>query len=122
MRGGGFFTLMIGVGILILFFYYVTLLYAYIFARNGRSTLYRDFYECGFKMVPDIRVGLDLQFSILGFIFLIYDMEIIILVPIIVNIFSLPLLSVINLWFILIILAISYIYEWEKFALQWGFN
>jgi hypothetical protein len=60
MRGAGFFTLMIGVSILILFFYYVTILYAYLFSRNGASSLYRDFYECGFKMIPDMRLGLDL--------------------------------------------------------------
>lgn len=83
----------VGVGILVLFFYYITLLNAHLFARIGRNKLYREFYECGFKMSPDMRLRLDLQFAVLCFIFIVYDMEIIILVPLIVNIHSLPLVS-----------------------------
>jgi NADH:ubiquinone oxidoreductase subunit 3 (subunit A) len=49
-------------------------------------------------------------------------MEIIILVPIVVNILSLPIISYYVLWVVLFILVLSYWYEWEKYALQWGFN
>ena len=122
MRGAGIISLIIGAGILILFFYYVTILYAYLFSRSGHNILYRDFYECGFKMLPDTRIGLDLQFSVLGLIFLIYDMEIILVVPLVVNILSLPLIAYWLLIIVLIILAVSYLYEWENYALQWGFN
>ena len=101
----------IGVGILILFFYYITLLNAHLFSRSGRNKLYREFYECGFKVSPDIRINLDLQFAILCFIFIIYDMEIIILVPLLVNLHSLPLVSYIVVWGVIVILAISYYYE-----------
>jgi NADH:ubiquinone oxidoreductase subunit 3 (subunit A) len=48
---------------------------------------------------------------VLGLIFLIYDMEIVILVPILVNSLSLPLLSQFVLLIVLIILGISYWYE-----------
>ena len=82
--------------------------------------MYREFYECGFKSIPDIRLNLDLQFSVLCFIFLIYDIEIVLIVPILVNIHSLPLISYIIVWIIIFILIISYYYEWEKYVLQWG--
>lgn len=111
MRGVGLWVLFIAVNILILFFYYITLLYAHLFARSGRNLLYREFYECGFKAVPDIRLNLDLQFIILCFIFLIYDIEIIVLVPIIINMYSLTLFSYLMLWFIVLILLSSYYYE-----------
>lgn len=120
MRGVGLWVMLIAVNILILFFYYITLLYVHLFARNGRNSLYREFYECGFKAIPDIRLNLDLQFVILCFVFLIYDIEIIILVPIIINMYSLSLFSYIMLWVIILILLSSYYYEWEKFVLQWG--
>lgn len=120
MRGSGLIVFFIGVSVLILFFYYITLLNAKLFARRGRNTLYREFYECGFKSIPDIRLNLDLQFSVLCFIFLIYDIEIVLIVPILVNIHSLPLISYIIVWIIIFILIISYYYEWEKYVLQWG--
>lgn len=85
MRGSSFLTLVIGALILIIFFYYITLFYSYFCGRRGRNILFRDFYECGFKMMSDVRSSIDIQFSIIGFIFLIYDIEIVILVPLVVN-------------------------------------
>ncbi len=122
MRGSGFWILFLSITILVMFFYYVTIIYSYLCSRTSRNYFYREFYECGFKMIPDMRVELDLQFSIIGFIFLIYDIEIIILVPLIMNIFSLPYISYLLLWSVLIILTFSYYYEWDKYVLQWGFN
>lgn len=122
MRGASLVVFFVAVNILILFFYYITLLNSHLFGRSGRSLLNREFYECGFKTIPDIRLNLDLQFSILCFIFLVYDIEIILLVPIIINIHSLPIISYIILWFIIFILLSSYYYEWEKYVLQWGLN
>jgi NADH:ubiquinone oxidoreductase subunit 3 (subunit A) len=84
------------------------MLYAHIFARRGRNLLYRDFYECGFRMIPDLRFMLDIQFSIIGIIFLIYDMEIVLLTPLAVNILQLPNYAILLTILILSILAISY--------------
>ncbi len=65
---------------------------------------------------------LDIQFSMLGLIFLIFDMEIILLTPILVNIVQLPSSSAIIALIIIAILSISYWYEWEKYALNWTTN
>lgn len=111
MRGCSFIIFFIGVSILIIFFYYVTLLYAYFCSKRGRNILFRDFYECGFKMISDTRCSIDIQFSVIGFIFLIYDIEIIILVPLIVNMWSLPYISCLLFFSIVIILIFSYYYE-----------
>ena len=93
MRGGGLLLLVVGAGLLIIVFFLTTIVYAYLFSRRDRSPLYREFYECGFKAIPDNRVGIDIQYSLIALIFLVYDMEIIILVPILVNYAMLPLLS-----------------------------
>ncbi len=69
------------------------MIYAYFFSRKHRSPSFREFYECGFRAIPDNRVGVDIQYSILALIFLVYDMEIILLVPIFVNLSALPVLS-----------------------------
>ena len=73
MRGVGILSVIISAGIFILIFYWLTNLYAYTFSRSGKSQLYREFYECGFKAIPDFRIAIDLQFSVLGLIFLIYE-------------------------------------------------
>lgn len=98
------------------------MLYAYLFARKNRSPLFREFYECGFRAIPDNRVGVDIQYSVLTLIFLVYDMEVILLVPIFVNFLVLPpIFSWLSLG-IIIILGVSYWYEWDRYAFQWGFN
>ncbi len=58
--------------------------------------------------MPNTRVAVDLQFSILGLIFLVYDMEIVILVPILVNGFSLPYIAHLSVLLVLFILGLSY--------------
>ena len=82
--------------------------YTHFFSRRGRNYLYREFYECGFKMIPDIRFVLDIQFSTLGIIFLVYDMEVVLLTPILVNIVQLPILAVTLSILIILILGLSY--------------
>ena len=122
MRGSAIWILFFAVNFMILFFYYIALLNTYLFARRGRNIFFRELYECGFKAIPDIRLNLDVQFIILCFIFLLYDIEIILVVPILINLYNLPIISYILIIFIVCILAVSYYYEWEKYVLQWGLN
>jgi NADH-quinone oxidoreductase subunit A len=113
-------ALLIGAGILILIFFLVAVVYGYFFARKGRSPMFRDFYECVFKAIPDNRVDIDIQFSGLMIIFLVYDMEIIFLAPILVNLGSLTYVTVYVVGLVLAILGISYWYEWDSYILSWG--
>ena len=85
--------------------------YAHAFSRRGRNLMYRDFYECGFRAVPDIRAMLDIQFSAIGIIFLIYDMEIVLLTPVLLNLVQLPAHNVAAALLILLILGASYWFE-----------
>ena len=111
MRGVGIIALLIGAGLLAIIFFICTMLYSYLFARKGRSVMFRDFYECGFKAIPDNKINIDIQFSVLLLIFLIYDMEIVILVPIVVNISNLNAFAVLFVFIIIFILGLSYWYE-----------
>ena len=120
MNGASFIIFTIAVFILILFLYWITILWSHLFARRGRHILYRDFYECGFRMVPDLRFLLDIQFSILGIIFLVYDMEIVLLTPLLVNLLQLPNIVIVLVLLILTILTISYWFEWEHHTLHWS--
>ena len=70
--------------------------------------MYRDFYECGFRAVPDIRALLDIQFSAVGIIFLVFDMEIVLLTPLLLNVTQLPMHNVLLILLIIGILGASY--------------
>ena len=108
--------------ILVVFLYWATIGYAHAFSKRGRNIMYRDFYECGFRMIPDMRAMLDIQFSVIGIIFLIYDMEIVLLTPLLVNLVQLPLHNIFLILIVLLILGLSYAFEWDKYTLTWTYT
>ncbi|WP_204205914.1 NADH-quinone oxidoreductase subunit A [Mammaliicoccus sciuri] len=79
------FSVIISMSIFGIILYWGSILYSYIFSRQGRNLNSRDYYECGFKSVPDSRLPIDINFSAAGLIFLIYEMEIVLFVPIMLN-------------------------------------
>ena len=101
--------------------YWFSILYSFIFSKWGKQTFYRDFYECGFRSINDNKIVLDIHFSIVGIIFLIYEMEIILFVPIFLNIYNISFYFLILIIFSLFILGISYWYEWDRYGLNWVF-
>lgn len=101
--------------------YWGSMIYSYMFSRQGRNINARDYYECGFKSVPDSKIVIDINFSIIGLIFLIYEMEIILLVPLLLNWYGIPIMALSLTSFFILILGLSYWYEWEKKAFNWVF-
>lgn len=99
----------------------MSLLYSKFFSRIGKNLISRELYECGFKPMNDNEVIIDLQYSIIGLIFLVYEMEIIIFVPIFLNYNGLSIILLIFIIISLIIIFLSYLYEWEKYSLNFSF-
>lgn len=85
--------------------------YTFFFSRNGININSREFYECGFKSISDNQVVLDIHYITVGLIFLIYEMEIILFVPIFINYISYTFLYIFIILYILFIIGLSYIYE-----------
>jgi NADH:ubiquinone oxidoreductase subunit 3 (subunit A) len=108
VRGAGLIMALIGIGILILIFFFVAILYNYFFARKGLMPMFRDFYECGFKAIPDNRINIDLQYGNILIIFLVYDMEIIFFSPVLVNSNSLTYFSIYTALLVIGVLGLSY--------------
>ena len=78
-------------------------------------------YECGFNPKGSARLPFSLRFFLIAVIFLIFDVEITLLLPIasilnIVNIFS----WLITRTLFLLILLIGLYYEWYQGALEWS--
>nr|YP_010491961.1 NADH dehydrogenase subunit 3 [Eucrate crenata]UWM93443.1 NADH dehydrogenase subunit 3 [Eucrate crenata]WAK85105.1 NADH dehydrogenase subunit 3 [Eucrate crenata] len=78
-------------------------------------------YECGFDPSGSARLPFSLRFFLIAVIFLIFDVEITLLLPIasiftIVNIFSWLITSSLFLF----ILLLGLYYEWDQGALEWS--
>ena len=54
--------------------YWMSILYTVFFSRVGKNLISREVYECGFKVINDGQPIIDIQYSIIGLIFLIYEM------------------------------------------------
>nr|YP_010725859.1 NADH dehydrogenase subunit 3 [Asiagomphus septimus]WDY83461.1 NADH dehydrogenase subunit 3 [Asiagomphus septimus] len=78
-------------------------------------------FECGFDPFSTARIPFSLRFFLIAVIFLIFDVEIALLLPMM---FTLPV-SEINMWILvsvifLFILLIGLYHEWNQGALEWA--
>nr|AFU50176.1 NADH dehydrogenase subunit 3 [Exema canadensis] len=77
-------------------------------------------FECGFDPKSSARLPFSLQFFLIAIIFLIFDVEITLLIPLIKSIYSsnLMMFSMSSMTF-LIILILGTLHEWNQGALNW---
>lgn len=102
--------------------FFMSNLYTFFFSTNGRNVNSREFYECGFKTISDNNVVIDIHYIIFGLIFLIYEMEIIIFVPILINYVAYSYIYILLIFFSFFIILVSFIYEWDNFGFILTFN
>nr|UZT67669.1 NADH dehydrogenase subunit 3 [Attagenus unicolor japonicus] len=78
-------------------------------------------FECGFDPKTSSRLPFSLQFFLIAVIFLIFDVEITLLIPLIMSLkFNSPLnLTIISILF-LSILLIGIYHEWNQGVLEWA--
>nr|ALR49238.1 NADH dehydrogenase subunit 3 [Babylonia borneensis] len=78
-------------------------------------------FECGFDPIKSARLPFSMRFFLLAIIFLIFDVEIVLLFPILASMsssFSLNL--VFGLFTFLIILVLGLFHEWNEGSLDWA--
>jgi len=76
-------------------------------------------YECGFEPFQDARNKVDIKFYIVAILFIIFDIEVVFLLPWIVNFLYLSTQGFWIMIFFLGILALGFAYEIVKGALDW---
>ena len=79
-------------------------------------------YECGFEPFDEAKKSFDIQFYIVGVLFLIFDLEVAYLFP-----WSIALQSagLFGFWVVLafyFLINIGFFYEWQRGALDWSWN
>jgi NADH-quinone oxidoreductase subunit A len=79
----------------------------------------RSIYECGFDPFESARIKFDIQFYILAILFILFDVELIYLLPWALSVGQLGYFAYnVVLLFFLIIVG-GFYYEWLKNALDW---
>nr|YP_010610681.1 NADH dehydrogenase subunit 3 [Cirrothauma magna]WAP91436.1 NADH dehydrogenase subunit 3 [Cirrothauma magna] len=77
-------------------------------------------FECGFDPSSQARSPFSMRFFLLSVIFLIFDIEIILLMPIVINIMNCPSINQVSSTMIfLLILLLGLIHEWNQGSLNW---
>ena len=76
-------------------------------------------YESGSPLFSDARIQFPMRYYIIAMLFVIFDIEIIFMIPWAVRYQSLGLLGLIEMLVFLGILLIGFWYAWKKGALEW---
>lgn len=76
-------------------------------------------YECGFEEFENARMPFDVKFYLISILFIVFDLEIAFLFPWAVALESIGVFGYLSMMFFLLVLAIGFIYEWRKGALEW---
>nr|YP_010956268.1 NADH dehydrogenase subunit 3 [Kroppcarcinus siderastreicola]WMY25232.1 NADH dehydrogenase subunit 3 [Kroppcarcinus siderastreicola] len=114
--------IMLTISIITLIIVFIIMLLATLLAKKTLGDREKNSpYECGFDPKNSARMPFSLRFFLIAVIFLIFDVEITLLLPIIsslnfTNIFS---WSSTSLMFLLILLFGLY-FEWSQNALEWS--
>nr|AXA45420.1 NADH dehydrogenase subunit 3 [Eubela sp. MNHN IM 2013-9671] len=78
-------------------------------------------FECGFDPIKSARLPFSLRFFLLAIIFLIFDVEIVLLFPILSSISLISSKSLmLGLFLFLVILVLGLFHEWNEGSLDWA--
>lgn len=108
--------------IFLLFAIFLTVLIigaSYFLARQNPELEKLSAYECGFEPYEDTRHTFDIKFCVVAILFIIFDIEIMFLIPWCISISKLDLLGFWSMIDFLIELGVGFFYVWYVKALDW---
>jgi len=76
-------------------------------------------YECGFEPFGDARSFFDVQFYTIGLLFIIFDLEIVFLLPFVMDIGGISAWGYFNMLLFMFVVIIGFYYEWAIGLLNW---
>jgi NADH-quinone oxidoreductase subunit A len=93
---------------------------SYFLAKQNPDSEKLSAYECGFEPYEDARHSFDVKFCVIAILFIIFDIEIMFLMPWCVSISKLDLLGFWSMIDFLIELGVGFFYVWYTKALDWN--
>lgn len=76
-------------------------------------------YECGFEPEGEAHNVFNIKFYLVAILFIIFDLEIMFLVPWAISLGKIQALGFYSMIVFLLVLTIGFVYEWRKGALDW---
>ncbi len=98
----------------------VAILLAGLLSPRKPNPIKNSIYECGIETVGETWVQFKVQYYIYGLVFLVFDVEAVLLYPWAVAYNKVPLYGIIEGVLFVLILASGLIYAWRKGALEWA--
>lgn len=92
---------------------------SYFLARQNPESEKLSAYECGFEPYEDTRHTFDIKFCVIAILFIIFDIEIMFLIPWCISVSKLDLLGFWSMIDFLIELGVGFFYIWYVKALDW---
>jgi len=92
---------------------------SYFLVRQNPESEKLSAYECGFEPYDDARHTFDLKFCVIAILFIVFDIEIMFLIPWCVSISKLDLLGFWSMIDFLLELCVGFFYVWYVRALDW---
>jgi NADH-quinone oxidoreductase subunit A len=92
---------------------------SFLLARQNPESEKLSAYECGFEPYEDTRHTFDIRFCVIAILFIIFDIEIMFLIPWSISIVKLDLLGFWSMIDFLFELGIGFFYVWYVKALDW---
>ncbi len=86
--------------------------------KNPSKEKYSQF-ECGFPVFEDSRMRFDVRYYLVAILFILFDIEVIFILPWAVVQGELAWFGFIAMSIFLFILVVGFIFEWKKGALEW---
>ncbi len=97
----------------------VVLVMARLLRPHRPTPIKQETYECGLQAEGDIWVQFKIQYYLYALIFVVFDVEVVLLYPLAAAFNQLGLLALVAMLVFLFILVYGLVYEWRKGALQW---
>lgn len=91
----------------------------YILSSKNNTEEKLSAYECGFEAFSDARKKFDIRFYIVAILFIMFDLEIIFLIPWTINLSNLSLLAFQTMFIFIFLFFIGFLFEWKEGALDW---
>jgi len=76
-------------------------------------------YESGSPLFSDARIQIPIRYYIIAMLFVVFDIEVIFIIPWAVRFQSLGLLGLVEMMIFIVILLVGFWYAWKKGALEW---
>lgn len=92
---------------------------SYFLVRQNPESQKLSAYECGFEPYEDTRHTFDIRFCLIAILFIIFDIEIMFLIPWSVSLAKIDLLSFWAMIDFLFELGVGFFYVWYVKALDW---